>query len=167
MRVSSNLTTTHISFWARRCCGLGGQVCATLSVQHSKTFKLTEGARKGFNGGSALGANLRAVSAWLSTHIAACAGGVVGILWQWNEKLQDAGKRGFEGMAPDSRYADLTVISFCDGAIAGLVAITPGSGFVSSLASLLHIIFGYDRFLLTAFLRLHRYRFGALQSSEL
>ncbi|KAK0656939.1 ammonium transporter AmtB-like domain-containing protein [Cercophora newfieldiana] len=84
----------------------------------------------GFNGGSALGANLRAVSAWLSTHVAACAGGVVGILWQWSEKLLDAGGRNFEAMPPDARYADLTVISFCDGAIAGLVAITPGSGFV-------------------------------------
>jgi ammonium transporter, Amt family len=30
----------------------------------------------GFNGGSALGANLRAVSACMSTHLAACSGGV-------------------------------------------------------------------------------------------
>jgi len=101
-------------------------------IQDGNTFGLTDHFCKGFNGGSALGANLRAVSAWFSTHIAACAGGVVGILWQWNEKLQDAGKRDFVKMTPDARYADLTVISFCDGAIAGLVAITPGSGYVGS-----------------------------------
>jgi ammonium transporter, Amt family len=100
------------------------------SILDGTTLGLTDGLLKGFNGGSALGANLRAVSAWLSTHVAACAGGVVGILWQWNEKLQDAGKRDFGRMSPAARYADLTVISFCDGAIAGLVAITPGSGFV-------------------------------------
>ncbi|KAK0741430.1 ammonium transporter AmtB-like domain-containing protein [Schizothecium vesticola] len=85
----------------------------------------------GFNGGSALGANLRAVSAWLSTHTAACAGGVTGMVWQWNEKLLDADKRKpFTERSREQRHSDLTVISFCDGAIAGMVAITPGSGFV-------------------------------------
>lgn len=70
------------------------------------------------------------MSAWLSTHVAACAGGVAGILWQWNEKLWEAGKRDLSELNEGQRYADLTVLSFCDGAIAGLVAITPGSGFV-------------------------------------
>jgi len=74
----------------------------------------------GFNGGSALGANLRAVSACISTHLAACAGGVMGtaleyIAAYWREG--DAGK--------------FSVIGFCNGAVAGLVAITPAAGYVS------------------------------------
>lgn len=83
----------------------------------------------GFNGGSALGGNLRAVSAWTSTHVAACTGGAVGVsliwcgkLWAW---LVDDVGRGQE-------WNSLTVLYFCDGAIAGLVAITPGAGYVRS-----------------------------------
>jgi ammonium transporter, Amt family len=75
----------------------------------------------GFNGGSALGSNLRAVSAWFSTHIAASAGGVTAM---WLTKvLGDEPAKSFDGLA---------VLSFCDGAVAGLIAITPGSGFVRS-----------------------------------
>lgn len=81
----------------------------------------------GFNGGSALGGNLRAVSAWTSTHIAACTGGVVGVSFIWFSKilasLDDEGR-------PEQDFDSLTVIYFCDGAIAGLVAITPASGYV-------------------------------------
>ncbi|ETI24842.1 hypothetical protein G647_04212 [Cladophialophora carrionii CBS 160.54] len=66
----------------------------------------------GFNGGSALGANLRAVSACLATQTAACAGGTVGLLLQW-------------GLSRLDRMAE-----FCDGVIAGLVAITPAAGYV-------------------------------------
>ncbi|KAK0612243.1 ammonium transporter AmtB-like domain-containing protein [Immersiella caudata] len=84
----------------------------------------------GFNGGSALGGNLRAVSAWLSTHIAACSGGVVGILWQWYDKLWEMGDRDFATRDDGDRHVDQTVLWFCDGAIAGLIAITPGSGYV-------------------------------------
>ncbi|KAK1750123.1 Rh-like protein/ammonium transporter [Echria macrotheca] len=87
----------------------------------------------GFNGGSALGGNLRAVSAWLSTHVAASAGGVVGMAWQWNEKFWETVEeegRDLTKMSDEDRYSELTVISFCDGAVAGLVAITPGSGYV-------------------------------------
>ncbi|KAH7419434.1 ammonium transporter AmtB-like domain-containing protein [Cadophora sp. MPI-SDFR-AT-0126] len=80
----------------------------------------------GFNGGSALGGNLRAVSAWTSTHIAASSGGAVGVLLIWRRKMfaraADPGQ--------DMSYDNLTALYFCDGAIAGLVAITPGAGFV-------------------------------------
>ncbi len=41
----------------------------------------------GFNGGSALAGNLRAVSAWTSTHVAACAGGVTGVFIIWVRKF--------------------------------------------------------------------------------
>ncbi|KAM7198215.1 Rh-like protein/ammonium transporter [Naviculisporaceae sp. PSN 640] len=114
----------------------------------------------GFNGGSALGGNMRAVSAWTSTHIAACAGGVTGMLLNWFVK---AGSRGLdpattpappaeaaeaaehEGEAPQPTnqsqskpkedFNRLSVFYFCDGAIAGLVAITPGAGYVTPMSA--------------------------------
>lgn len=78
----------------------------------------------GFNGGSALGANLRAVSACLSTHLAACAGGLMGTgleyLAAWKHK--DKGR--------------FSVIGFCNGVLTGLVAITPAAGYVSKSESM-------------------------------
>jgi Amt family ammonium transporter len=72
----------------------------------------------GFNGGSALGANLRAVSACITTHLAACSGGVTGITIQLmiSNNTNDKGK--------------FSVVSFCNGVVAGLVAITPAAGYV-------------------------------------
>ncbi|KAK4209663.1 Rh-like protein/ammonium transporter [Rhypophila decipiens] len=109
----------------------------------------------GFNGGSALGGNMRAVSAWTSTHIAACAGGVTGMLLIWLLKggpvliahfkaasslpRPSAGEDGEAGQGLQDHYVDyrskesierLSVFFFCDGAIAGLVAITPAAGYV-------------------------------------
>jgi len=79
----------------------------------------------GFNGGSALGGNLRAVSAITSTHIAACSGGSANILIFWlSNNLAQKFPRG-----PVSRK--LSIMSFCDGAIIALVAITPAAGYVS------------------------------------
>jgi Amt family ammonium transporter len=83
----------------------------------------------GFNGGSALGGNMRAVSAWTSTHIAACAGGTCGVFFIWYKKIKIWLYTGGVGHDPGFEY--LTVVYFCDGAIAGLVAITPGAGYVS------------------------------------
>ena len=79
----------------------------------------------GFNGGSALGANLRAVSACISTHLAACAGGVMGTLLEYiaaSREERDVGR--------------FSVIGFCNGAVAGLVAITPAAGYISTSKSL-------------------------------
>ncbi|KAJ7065487.1 ammonium transporter [Mycena amicta] len=71
----------------------------------------------GFNGGSALSANLRAANACIVTNLAASVGGLTWMLWDYRiEKKWSA-------------------VGFCSGAIAGLVAITPGSGFVGSRAS--------------------------------
>jgi len=81
----------------------------------------------GFNGGSALGGNLRAVSAWTSTHIAACTGGTVGVFLTWYPKTL-AWLYGDVGR--EQPFDSLTVLYFCDGAIAGLVAITPAAGYV-------------------------------------
>lgn len=71
----------------------------------------------GFNGGSALSANLRAAQACIVTNLAASVGGITWMLWDYRlEKKWSA-------------------VGFCSGAIAGLVAITPASGFVGSRKS--------------------------------
>ncbi|WP_432708731.1 ammonium transporter [Pedobacter sp.] len=72
----------------------------------------------GFNGGSALGANSLAVSAFATTNIAA---GAAGLSWMFFDVLR--------GKKP-------SVLGFCIGAVVGLVAITPGAGFVSIPASI-------------------------------
>jgi Amt family ammonium transporter len=67
----------------------------------------------GFNAGSALGANSLAVSAFFTTNIAA---GAAGLSWMFFDV---------------SRGKKPSVLGFCIGAVVGLVAITPGAGFVS------------------------------------
>lgn len=67
----------------------------------------------GFNAGSALGANPLAVSAFATTNTAAAAGGLG---WMFFDVLR--------GKKP-------SVVGFCIGAVVGLVAITPGAGFVA------------------------------------
>lgn len=66
----------------------------------------------GFNGGSALGANGLAVSAFATTNTAA---GAAGLSWMFFDVMK--------GKKP-------SVLGFCIGAVVGLVAITPGAGFV-------------------------------------
>lgn len=81
----------------------------------------------GFNGGSALGGNLRAVSACVSTHVAACAGGTTSLLlfWLWNTLARTGANEGEKEQKLPS------VTHFCDGAVIGLVAITPAAGYAS------------------------------------
>jgi Amt family ammonium transporter len=66
----------------------------------------------GFNGGSALSAGGRAVSAIVATHLAACAGAIVWSALEWVERGKPS------------------VLGIISGAIAGLGTITPASGFV-------------------------------------
>jgi Amt family ammonium transporter len=66
----------------------------------------------GFNGGSALGANSRAVMAIVATHLAACAGALTWGAIEW------------------ARRRKPSVLGMISGAIAGLGTITPASGFV-------------------------------------
>ncbi|KAH0536673.1 hypothetical protein FGG08_006468 [Glutinoglossum americanum] len=75
----------------------------------------------GFNGGSALSASMRAIMACVVTHTAAS---VSAMTWCFMDMRLD-GK--------------MSAVGFCSGAVVGLVAITPGSGFVPVWAS---IIFG-------------------------
>lgn len=67
----------------------------------------------GFNAGSALGANSLAVTAFGTTNTAAAA---AGLAWMFFDVLR--------GKKP-------SVVGFCIGAVVGLVAITPGAGFVA------------------------------------
>lgn len=73
----------------------------------------------GFNAGSALAANELAVSAFIATNTAAAAAALTWMLIEW--KL--IGKP--------------TLLGGATGAVAGLVAITPASGFVSPISALL------------------------------
>lgn len=66
----------------------------------------------GFNAGSALGANGLAASAFATTNTAAAA---AGLSWMFFDVMR--------GKKP-------SVMGFCIGAVVGLVAITPGAGFV-------------------------------------
>jgi len=94
----------------------------------------------GFNGGSALGANLRAVSACMSTHVAACSGGLTGLLIYMAEKYERKWRSqpdGSESTSERSERSDkLSTVAFCDGVIVGLVAITPGAGYVRLISTL-------------------------------
>lgn len=67
----------------------------------------------GFNAGSALGANGLAVSAFAATNVSAAAGG---LSWMFFDVIR--------GRKP-------SVLGFCIGAVVGLVAITPGAGFIA------------------------------------
>ena len=72
----------------------------------------------GFNGGSALASGALATSAFLMTHIAAAAATLSRLVIEWKHR----GKP--------------TLLGAASGAVAGLVAITPASGFVGPLAAL-------------------------------
>ena len=67
----------------------------------------------GFNGGSALGANSRAVFAITATHLAACAGALTWGAIEWLTRRKPS------------------VLGMISGAVAGLGTITPASGFVA------------------------------------
>jgi ammonium transporter, Amt family len=96
----------------------------------------------GFNAGSALAANELAASAFCATHFAAAAAGLTWAGMEWIIR----GKP--------------TILGACSGVVAGLVCITPASGFVTPMSALimgvavgivcflactkLKSIFGYD-----------------------
>ncbi|KYK57163.1 ammonium permease [Drechmeria coniospora] len=73
----------------------------------------------GFNGGSALAMNLRAVMACYVTNLAASCGAISWILLDYRLERK------------------WSTIGFCSGAISGLVAITPAAGFVTPWAAVI------------------------------
>lgn len=78
----------------------------------------------GFNAGSALSANLRAVMAAVVTNLAAATGAIT-----W--------------CAVDYRLeGKFSAVGLCSGVVAGLVTITPGSGFVPPWAAFIYGILG-------------------------
>jgi ammonium transporter, Amt family len=78
----------------------------------------------GFNSGSELGINSRAVNAAVVSNLSASVGGLT---WMFAEMIQ-------------RRTMKMSLNGFCAGAIAGLVCITPGAGFVTPYYA---IVFGF------------------------
>merc|ERR1712000_295752 len=78
----------------------------------------------GFNGGSALGMNIRAIMACYNTQLAACMAALSWTLLDFRLERK------------------WSTIGFCSGAISGLVAITPAAGFVTPWGALIIGIVG-------------------------
>lgn len=74
----------------------------------------------GFNAGSALSANMRAVMAAVVTNLAACVGGITWCLIDYRLEKK------------------WSTVGFCSGVVAGLVAITPGSGYVPAWSAVVY-----------------------------
>ena len=80
----------------------------------------------GFNGGSEVAINSRAINALVVSNISASFGG---LSWMFTEMAFN-------------RTSKMSLVGFCCGAIAGLVCITPASGFVSPHYALIFGILG-------------------------
>jgi Amt family ammonium transporter len=72
----------------------------------------------GFNAGSALGAGAVAASAFAATHFAAAAGGLAWATMEWITRGKPS------------------VLGTCSGVVAGLVCITPASGYVQPMPAI-------------------------------
>jgi Amt family ammonium transporter len=72
----------------------------------------------GFNAGSAVASNGLAVSAFVVTHTAAAVAGLTWVILEW------------------VAFKKPTALGFATGLVAGLVAITPASGFVGALPAI-------------------------------
>jgi Amt family ammonium transporter len=95
----------------------------------------------GFNGGSALGANSRAVMAIIATHLAACAGALTWGAIEWTIRRKPS------------------VLGMISGAVAGLGTITPASGFVAPWHGIvIGVIAGLVCFWACTWLK-HRFRY--------
>ena len=122
-------TVVHISS------GISALICALLIGKrlghgsepmppHNMTFTVIGTALLwvgwfGFNAGSALEANSLAASAFAATHFAAAAGAVAWACMEWLTRGKPS------------------VLGACSGAVAGLVCVTPGSGFVQPMSGIL------------------------------
>jgi ammonia channel protein AmtB len=95
----------------------------------------------GFNGGSALGGNLRAASACVSTHIAACAGGTSMLLLFWGSNYVDRLLKMKTKGTDESDARNPSVTHFCDGVVIALVAITPWTAGIFGVVSTIVVFF--------------------------
>lgn len=119
VHISSGVSALAAALVVGRRLGYG----STAYIPHNLPMTLTGAALLwfgwfGFNAGSALAANGLAASAFVVTHVASAA---AALSWLLVESLH----RGKP-----------TTLGAASGAVAGLVAITPGSGFVGPLSAL-------------------------------
>lgn len=125
VHISSGSAALAISFYLKKRLGYG---TVALSYGPHNTTYVVLGTMFmwfgwfGFTGGAALGADLRTAQACIVTNLAASVGGLTWMAWDYRT---------------EKRW---TIVGFCSGAIAGLVAITPGSGYVGSPAA---VLFGF------------------------
>jgi ammonium transporter, Amt family len=120
VHISSGVSALAAALVAGRRLGYG----STAYIPHNLPMTITGAALLwfgwfGFNAGSALAANGLAASAFAVTHIASAAAAFSWLLVEWIHR----GKP--------------TTLGAASGAVAGLVAITPGSGFVGPVSAML------------------------------
>jgi Amt family ammonium transporter len=120
VHISSGFSALAAAFLVGRRLGFG----STAYIPHNLPMTITGAALLwfgwfGFNAGSALAANGLAASAFVVTHIASSVAALSWLLVEWFHK----GKP--------------TTLGAASGAVAGLVAITPASGFVGPVSAIL------------------------------
>jgi len=120
VHISSGVSALAAALLVGRRLGYG----STAYIPHNLPMTITGAALLwfgwfGFNAGSALAANGLAASAFVVTHIASAAAALSWLLVEWIHR----GKP--------------TTLGAASGAVAGLVAITPGSGFVGPVSAVL------------------------------
>jgi Amt family ammonium transporter len=119
VHISSGVSALAAALLVGRRLGYG----STAYIPHNLPMTITGAALLwfgwfGFNAGSALAANGLAASAFVVTHIASAVAALSWLLVEWVHR----GKP--------------TTLGAASGAVAGLVAITPGSGFVGPVAAI-------------------------------
>ncbi len=120
VHISSGVSALAAALFVGRRLGYG----STAYIPHNLPMTITGAALLwfgwfGFNAGSALAANGLAASAFVVTHIASAVAAFSWLLVEWIHR----GKP--------------TTLGAASGAVAGLVAITPGSGFVGPISAIL------------------------------
>ncbi|MFC1579973.1 ammonium transporter [Thermodesulfobacteriota bacterium] len=120
VHISSGISALAAAFIVGKRLGYG----STAYIPHNLPMTITGAGLLwfgwfGFNAGSALAANGLAASAFVVTHFASAAAALSWIIVEWLHR----GKP--------------TTLGAASGAVAGLVAITPGSGFVGPLSSII------------------------------
>jgi len=120
VHISSGVSALAAALFVGRRLGYG----STAYIPHNLPMTITGAALLwfgwfGFNAGSALAANGLAANAFVVTHIASAVAAFSWLLVEWVHR----GKP--------------TTLGAASGAVAGLVAITPGSGFVGPVSAIL------------------------------
>jgi ammonium transporter, Amt family len=120
VHISSGFSALACALYLGKRLGFGGEAMK----QHSLVLSFIGACLLwvgwfGFNAGSALGAGALATSAFVATHFAAATGALGWVVAEW------------------MKHGKPSVLGGISGAVAGLVAITPASGFVTPMPALL------------------------------